>query len=163
LAPYCSVLVDCATRSLQLDASRPVRRAGAVLAIQLYTALAREVDEARESFAVMKSSPCPMAVSMGSTDEDTLEAVLKRCVTGVDVGDWAKEKGRLFDSATVARCEEALARRNELDQDGIFTAARLAGTSTHSEDAIARILGEGRDRNVTTPLHDVRRRMIEEL
>ena len=94
ISPHVSLLMDCCIDALRLELSRPVRRAAANLARQIYGAV--EQEEARADYI--------KAVATGR--HAVLLTVLERCVSSDDLGDTARQKKR--DEATVARCQEAL-------------------------------------------------------
>jgi hypothetical protein len=143
-ARHCSVLVRSSIDALRLDASRPVRRAGAFLAKALYEALIQEQNEMLDASPEhLRKVSLPMAVAMVSAQEEVLFAALDRCVTGKDLDD-LKGEGRLRDPATVVRCEEAMARRDEAERGGILAAGQLASESQRLNESnpIVRLLRE---------------------
>jgi hypothetical protein len=146
-ARHCSVLVRSSMDALRLDASRPVRRAGALLANALYEALIREQNEMLDaSPEQLRKLSFPMAVAMVSAQEEVLSAALDRCVTGNDLDDLEGEE-RVRDAATVARCEEAMARRDEAERGGILAAGKLASESQRLNESnpIVRLLRESQE------------------
>jgi hypothetical protein len=143
-ARHCPVLVRLSIDALRLDASRPVRRAGAFLANALYEALIREQNEMLDASPEhLRKLSFPMAIAMVSAQEEVLSAALDRCVTGNDLDDLEGE-GRVRDAATVVRCEESMARRDEAERGGILAAGKLASESQRLDESnpIARLLRE---------------------
>jgi hypothetical protein len=146
-ARHCSVLVRSSIDALRLDASRPVRRAGAFLANALYEALIREQNEMLDASPEhLRKLSFPMAVAMVSAQEEVLSAALDRCVTGNDLDDLEGE-GRVRDAATIVRCEEAMARRDEAERGGILAAGKLAAESQRLNESnpIVRLLRESQE------------------
>jgi hypothetical protein len=139
VARYCRSLIHFATNSLNLEASRPVRRAAALLCCELYRAMLREQDgeisRDRDNFLDLSDS---LAVEMVSSDEEALNAALRRCM---DVNDIAgstappliSNKLRLYDPATAERCKEALDARAEAERCGVIAAGKLHVMSTQQE------------------------------
>lgn len=146
-ARHCSVLVSSSIDALRLDASRPVRRAGAFLANALYESLIREQNEMLDASPEhLRKLSFPMAVAMVSAQEEVLSAALDRCITGNDIDD-LKGEGRVRDPATVVRCEEATARRDEAERGGILAAGKLAAESQRLNESnpIVRLLRESQE------------------
>jgi len=167
LARHCSDLVACSKQSLQLDVSRPVRRAGALLSRSLYAALVREKDGLVAS-ASSSGAHVSYASAMVSAQEDTLAAALERCVKVDDLGDLGEEKRRQYDPASIARCREALALRREAEEGGILALAGLARESErreHRDNPIIRTLLEPSLKNdPSAPTFETaKKRIIEEL
>ena len=123
---YCGVLVKYSIDSVRLGVSRPVRRAGALLARELFAAMIREQEEQRASGP---SGQVPFAVSMVASHEDWLATALQRCLQQHDLNDLSYGKQRFGDSATEARCKEALGLRASAEKSGILPASRLLHTS----------------------------------
>ena len=131
VAPYCTTLVLLVTNSLQLDHSRLVRRAAASLCRELYHCSLREVraDDHKEASAQYM----PFTLALISSGEDATRVALERAVAADDVDIKVDEhvvravrgKSRLFDSATIARCKEALQIYEELDESGIISVCAL--------------------------------------
>jgi hypothetical protein len=115
IAPYCPVLVGLCNDALTLDHSRLVRRSIALLARELYECVYRE----HHNQEGMK-----FILSFLSSGEAMLQATLLRCIAAddLDVNNGnstvpsVQNKVRLFDTAVVARCQEAINIRNELEQ-----------------------------------------------
>jgi hypothetical protein len=146
-ARHCSVLVRSSIDALRLDTSRPVRRAGAFLANALYEALIREQNEMLDASPEhLRKLSFPMAIAMVSAQEEVLSAALYRCVKGNDLDD-LEGKGRVRDAATIVRCEEAMARRDEAERGGILAAGKLASESQRLNESnpIVRLLRESED------------------
>ena len=144
VARYCPVLIGCCIATLRLDATRPVRRSGAALARELYAALIREQESLLDAGSSLDASDVSMAVAMIESREDVLGAVLQRCVDAMDLDD-IKAKGmqRIYDPATVARCQEAIDLRHDAERGGIFVAGKLAWESKRRDLApVARLLRE---------------------
>ena len=133
VARHCRTLIHFASTSLNLEMSRAVRRATAVLCYELYSAALREQDEESqddEYNSVDLSSS--LAVEMVSSGEEGLKSALQRCVNASDVTHpdpsptaIASKKIRLYDPAMAERCKEALDLRMEIERSGIFSAAKL--------------------------------------
>jgi hypothetical protein len=130
-AHFCSVLISCAVEKLRLGSARPLRRAGALLARELYGSLIREQDEFLNSITNDKESCCPMSVAMVSAGEESLYATLVRCVNNYDLKD--SQLSRTYDPTTAIRCQEALQLREQGEAGGILPAGRLVAASK-SED-----------------------------
>jgi hypothetical protein len=124
VARFTSSVISSAIYALRLDTSRPVRRAGAYLAKQLYSTLLREQD----SFDPNAVEQCeiPFAMSLAAGNEDTLRVTLERCFDAADLDDLGTGKQRFYDPATEARCKEALETRKQADVTGILAAGQLA-------------------------------------
>ena len=141
LSIYCIFVLRIATESLRLDASRPVRRAAAFLARELYRSLLREyygLQEAVNDATGSDESSTELSLAKAmvtSKDDDVLAAALQRCVSAKDLGDISKTRFRSFDAATAARCEEALAARQEAVDGGLFTVARMLVDSRNLDRA----------------------------
>ena len=149
VAPWSNLVLDASMRALQLDTSRPVRRASAYLAKQFYAALVREGVEAAD---------IPLAVSAVAGGEDKLCAVLERCCRASDLDDL--RKGRTYDPATIARCQEALDMRRQAADSGLLAAgkAALEAQRQQANNPVARLLHAGRREESRVP-----RIKIEEL
>lgn len=132
IARYCRVLMVFATNALKLDASRPVRRATAMLCTELYDAVLLEHDEAMDPTVdrSFKYDVNSLALEMISSDEEALHAALRRCV---DVKDVVANKVRLYDPATAERCKEALTAREEAARLGVLAAAKFYVASNEQE------------------------------
>jgi hypothetical protein len=130
LAPYCHILVRLAIDALQLNCSRPVRRAAALLARELYACVNRELSDEND-----EHPRTAMAVAMVCSREDALHHVLLSCVSTHDVETSAVNgQPRYVDVATQARCKEALEIRAHLDSLSIFGAATLIAQSITLEN-----------------------------
>jgi hypothetical protein len=153
IAKHCAVVVECAKLSLQLEASRPVRRSGALLASVLYSALLREIERHDSSAMSKQQVHCPFALAMVSGGEESLASILSRIEKGGDLTDLHEDKGRQYDPATVARCKEALAAREEAESSGILAFVRLSYLSQEETPSILRIVGNsGARRSDGAPL-----------
>jgi hypothetical protein len=131
---YIGSVMDACRLSVSLDSARPVRRAGALLARQMYSRLLErgDLDEAR---------------SMVAANEEGLHASLVRCYSLKDLKDLESE--RLYDPATEARCREALDLRQEAIE--LLRMGNLAWSVQKQEDAnpIVHLLKES---NATTKI-----------
>lgn len=114
--PYLPPLVHCTVSSMQLESSRVVRRASALVARELYSAVIREAEDASNV-----SMECAMVLV--AAEEERLFRALQRCINSDDLGDLRDAEGRMFDQATRARCTEALSLRESCDS--VLAAARL--------------------------------------
>ena len=141
VARYCRLLMIFATNSLNLETSRPVRRATALLCCELYGALLLEQNEEasreRDDFVDLFHS---VAIEMVSSDEEAMHAALRRCVEVSDVAESTTppliSNGlRLYDPATAERCKEALDARAEVERCGAIAAAKLYVTSTQHDSS----------------------------
>ena len=145
IVPYCSTLLQLGVNALQLDGSRLVRRAAALLCRELYSCALREARSQDNDKS--QASSIAFTLALLSNGEDILQATLQRCVVAEDV-DIAPSsravsgKTRLFDSATVARCKEALGTRQELEDSGvIYTGSIVLQTQkTNESNPVARFL-----------------------
>jgi Required for nuclear transport of RNA pol II C-terminus 1 len=133
-ARYASHLVDCCIDMLRLEASRPVRRAGAALSRALYGALLREQEELSEAISSSKPFDVRFSRAVVKSRETLLYSVLQGIVAPVD--------GTPEDTATVARCREAIQLREEVSEGGILLAGKVALESQQQleENPIARLL-----------------------
>ncbi|GAX24258.1 hypothetical protein FisN_4Lh040 [Fistulifera solaris] len=115
---YIGSVMHACRLSVSLDSGRPVRRAGALLARQMYSRLLErgDLDEAR---------------SMVAANEEGLYASLVRCYSLKDLKDLESE--RLYDPATEARCREALDLRQEAIE--LLKMGNLAWSVQKQEDA----------------------------
>jgi hypothetical protein len=139
-ARYCTLLISCCIEMIVLEQSRPVRRAGALLARELYDAVVRE-QTCVSSSSSLCGADIPMAVAMVESREDVLGKVLERCLNADDLNLLGEERERFFDPATAARCQEALTLRSVAVSGGIFAAGRLFLEERRlNENPIARIL-----------------------
>lgn len=128
IARYAHIFVECSIYAIQLDNTRPVRRAGGLLARALYEALLREPFDLQSPEG---ADVVVLARALATADEkERLAPFLHRCIQANDLDDLPDEKKRYWDPATIARCEEALSFRKEADDAGILAAGRLA----HSMD-----------------------------
>jgi hypothetical protein len=153
-ARFASSVIDASIDALYLATSRPVRRAGAYLAKQLYSALIRE-----DASVNLPCIEIPLAISVIAGDEDILHSALKRCCKELDLND-AGTGLRNVDPATVARCEEALCIRKRAS--GILAAGKIAfdARRKQSNNPVTRLL-EKNNAKVDTSL--VRRFVIDEM
>jgi len=132
VARYCDILVLCALNTIRLETSRPMRRAGALLAKALYDALVREQDAFLEDVN-NGDEECRFAAAMVAAQEDLLAIALERCLEVGDLGDLPEGKQRQYDPATVARCQEALSLRKTASEGGILAAGSLL-LQSHRQD-----------------------------
>jgi Required for nuclear transport of RNA pol II C-terminus 1 len=125
LADSCFALVRAALSALRLDMSRPVRRMGALLARELYSALIREQDEVLDRLEgkLDRSSAIPFAFAFIQADEPSLRECVSRVRQGEDRYDLGEEKERCDDPATAARCLEAQNLIAEAKRGGILDLA----------------------------------------
>ena len=148
VAPHCATLVQFATNALILDHSRLVRRASALLGRELYLCASREFEESNGAKPLVSSTDYIM--SLLSNGEDALFTALQRAVKSNDVDfkvvstllPAVSGKTRLYDSATIARCKEAIACRHELEEEGIILAAGiiLKAQKDHDRSSIAALI-----------------------
>lgn len=146
LSKYCTVIIRIVTNSLRLEVSRPVRRAAASLARDIYYALLREQNGLFEAFADVSGAAnvktdLKLATAMVSSKNDELLSItLQRCLSADDLGD--VDGYRLFDAATAARCEEALDARKEAVGGGVLAVAEVlaAGRENKCRVPSARVL-----------------------
>jgi Required for nuclear transport of RNA pol II C-terminus 1 len=133
-ARYSAHLVDCCIDMLRLEASRPVRRAGAALSRELYGALVREQIDLMEAISSSKPFDVRLSRSMVEGRETVLHSVLQGIVSQGD--------GSLEDPATMARCREALQLREDASEGGILLAGKISLESQQQceEHPIARLL-----------------------
>lgn len=149
VARHCFSLMHFATNSLNLEASRPVRRATALLCCELYRAVLREQDQDDNLENDVARS---LAVEIVSSGEEELYSALGRCMDTNETSS-STSKLRLYDPATAERCKEALQARAEAESSGVFAAAKLYVVSTNQEnssraaDIIRARLKEGNERS----------------
>jgi hypothetical protein len=125
VSKYCHILVRLVTDALQLDKSRPVRRAAACLARDLYSCVMREVTESNDG------ENSALAVAIVDADEDKLYNLLIRCVAAKDLA--ISTGSVLVDPATQCRCQEAVDIRQELHDMGVLQAAAMISNSLKEE------------------------------
>jgi len=128
VASYCHALVLLATNALLLEASRPVRRAAASLARELYACMTREVTSEDGSSSKHSSE---FSLAMVKAGEERLHNSLTSCVSGGDPD--VRDKTRLLDPATQSRCSEAIHLRSELQSMGVLHAAAAISSSMERE------------------------------
>ncbi|KAG7370077.1 nuclear transport of RNA pol II C-terminus 1 domain containing protein [Nitzschia inconspicua] len=128
VAPYCHEFVPLCIDALQLDTSRLVTRAAALLARELYSCLLREAEdfvsflESQDSMGSSESAvSIPLAKATSSAREDRLNTAMKVYIRGVD----ATSRNHITDVTTNARCMEAINLRTEAEKLGIFVAAEI--------------------------------------
>jgi hypothetical protein len=104
-------------------------------------------------------------IALVSCDEDLLFAVLSNCVSGNDVDTFVensflmsrvKDKVRLYDEATVARCKEAMDIREDLQAHGYLDIARTI-TRTRADERshpLVRLLQNMGPPKLNPSLHD---------
>ncbi len=122
---YCHILVHLGLNALRLDHSRVVRRSAALLCRELYSCALRETVDLTENAKLVDVS---FTMALIKCYESLLRNFLERCVAGDDVDvnlghetlNSVKGKTRLYDSATVARCKEALDIRNTIYDSGML-------------------------------------------
>ena len=117
IVSYCRILVKLAIDALRLDDSRPVRRAAASLARDLYASVENELVDALHPTS-------SMAVAMLCSQEDVLYSVLQSCASG---------NAHYLDTATQSRCTEAIDLRDHLQSLAVFDAAALISDSLKVE------------------------------
>ena len=160
LIGYCIELVHLGKTALSLDTSRPVRRAAASLSRELYNVLLGQVENVIESSSGNANSNSndleallSFACAMVEAKEESLCDALRRCLAADDVdllrkgervSAAVKGKVRLADSATMARCQEALIARDAIDKLQVFGAAKLltASKDQMNHDATAKVIME---------------------
>lgn len=125
VANYCHILVRLVTDALQLNKSRPVRRAAACLARDLYSCVMREVTESNDEGNTV------LVVTIVDADEDILYNLLIHCVAANDLA--ISTGSALVDPATQCRCQEAVAIRQDLYGMGVLQAAALISNSLQDE------------------------------
>ena len=153
-ARYATILISCCIDTLRLDASRPVRRAGAALARELYGALVREQDEFLEAMALKSNFDVVLAMAMVEGHEDLLFTVLQRIISRADHAVQVNGIERLHDPALNARCQEAIALRKNADQGGILVAGKIALEANQCDDSsfVARLLTRNNNTDNNTPM-----------
>ena len=123
LAPFCRMAVRLVVDILNLEKSRAVRRSASFLARELFGCLLREHEELADMVdspkASLGSSPLPFAAAMIRSDQEILVSILEKIVAH------QQAENKVNDSATASRCKEALALRQEAEEEGIFAAAHL--------------------------------------
>jgi len=125
VAKYCHILVRLVTDALQLNKSRPVRRAAACLARDLYSCVMREVTESNDG------GNTALVVAIVDAVENKLYNLLIRCVVADELA--ISTGSALVDPATQCRCQEAVDIRQELDDMGVLQAAALISNSLQDE------------------------------
>jgi hypothetical protein len=127
LARHCHLLVGGCLDALRLDASRPVRRSGALLARELYAAVLREHErlDSPARGAGSWGGPIPLTIALVEAGEEALAAALERCLGLDDLDDLGDDRPRFADPAAAARCREALSVRSEAEDGGMLAAGRL--------------------------------------
>jgi len=151
LAKYCSTLVHISIETLRFDASRPVRRAAAFLALAIYQSVLQEQSALFDMVSMSTGNDAGKCTDLAFTaslvscgSNDVLETSLQRCLTAKDLHDLSTEKHRVFDSATVARCQEALDANQEGVDGGVFTIAKMVSEARRQQNNFpaSRILRE---------------------
>lgn len=112
-APYAIEMVQLVSNIMHLEVSRPVRRAAVFLAVALYDAVLRELEE--------PSQVRSLTVALVHAKEEAMKSALEACIDQVG----AAASSQLYDPATSARCQEALDARNQVEETGAFVAAAL--------------------------------------
>jgi len=148
IATYVPNLVQLGVNAVRLESSRPVRRAAALLCRDLYNCALREVENTQEG----GNPALSFLVELVSSDELSLQRALQRCISGKDVDQNTSEgtkvaiknKIRLFDPATVARCQEALDIRETINQSGNLSVAEVLSKTRKKDEQDATSLMIGR-------------------
>ena len=121
LVPYCEFLVRLAIDALLLESSRTVCRAVSLLVRELYGCLLSELDAmtAHISNRIIGEgeSSAPFAVALVSSEEDLLY---------ITIQDFASGSRSTNDAATSARCKEAIMFREQAEDAGLLSAARIS-------------------------------------
>ena len=138
ISGYCAALVRLAQNILHLEASRPVRRSAALLCSAMYRCVLREIQAALD---MDESEPRSLTdssflIALVRTDETMLKSTIESCMYRRD------SDTKVYDEATTARCQEALANRVEAEELGLFAAARLYISSEERDrlDPISQII-----------------------
>jgi hypothetical protein len=141
ISGYCAALVRLARNVLHLEASRPVRRSAALLCSAIYSCVLREIQAALEmdESGQRSSAGSSFLIALVRSDETLLKATIESCIYGLDSNGSGT---RVYDQATTARCQEALANRVEVEELGLFAAARLYISSEERQrlDPISQIV-----------------------
>ena len=128
VASYCHDLIKLVISALQLEESRPVRRAVACLARELYTCTLKEVTA---ELGNSKDSPATtMAIAIVKSNEVQMYNALISCVSLSNQGG---ASSRLIDPATQSRCSEAIDIREEIENIGILQVATLVAQSQEND------------------------------
>jgi len=137
LARYCPTLIQLGINAMALDSSRLFRRAVALMCSELYACAVREAEQ--------EGSEINFILSLLSSGEDALEATLR-----FHTSSKTSAKHNTVDSATTARCIEALHFRNILDEKGIISAgnAILELKKKNDSDPIAKLLSQDLKKNL---------------
>ncbi|CAJ1937163.1 unnamed protein product [Cylindrotheca closterium] len=128
IALDCAFLVRLINDTLVLETSRSVCRAIATLALALYESALRELEEVLAALEtasaqmVTTRASIPFTVALISSDEEVLHSNLAAKSTG----GLAVSQQTLNDPATSARCKEALILRQQAEETGLFSCARIA-------------------------------------
>lgn len=122
LADYATDFVNLISNVLQVEASRPLRRVAALLAVTLYEAILRELRE--------PSHGRSLTVATTYANEESMKAALE---AGMDPE--RTSSSQLYDPATAARCQEALSVRAQVEDTGAFAAAALYLKVQQKQDA----------------------------
>jgi hypothetical protein len=120
VAPYAASIVRLVTNALNLDNSRPVRRASAFLALSSYIASLKELEQ--------PSNASWLTIALVQANEEAMKSSLEYSMT-VD-----ETRNHRYDPAVTARCHEALEARRELEHTGALTAAALYIDAKKRED-----------------------------
>ncbi len=146
VVPFCPTLTKLGINALRLDHSRIVRRAAALLCREIYSCALREIGN---DAAQITEADIRFTGALVQSGEDLLLASLNRCVSGDDVDfsschggvvSSVKGKTRLFDPATVARCQEALHLRDLLGEDGVLDVIRMHLQDHDESQPISRLI-----------------------
>ena len=158
-AKYCPILIDLGVNVLRLDQSRVVRRPAALLCREVYACSLRE----SEKYSVtMRVYDAEFTIALAQDDE-TLLTTLQRCIAADDVDlicndkvvHSVKDKTRLYDPATVARCQEALDIRDELAECGFLGVVLLHVKSKGQVTQLDRFLQRELKSKTSKPILDI--------
>mmetsp|Transcript_22346 Transcript_22346/g.55265 ORF Transcript_22346/g.55265 Transcript_22346/m.55265 type:complete len:1228 (-) Transcript_22346:823-4506(-) len=157
IASNCAFLVRLINDTLVLETSRSVCRAIATLARALYESALRELEEvlaASETASaqmVTTRASIPFTVALVSSDEEVLQSSL----VGKSTGGLTISQHTLSDPATSARCKEALAFRQQAEENGLFASARFVlsqDLANRDYPQVLRVLKSDADMGVTVEL-----------
>ena len=130
---YVDLIVRLCTDALQLEESRPVRRASALLARELYIAALREVEYNAHLQRAEGSYEIPFNLALADKEQH-LYNILSSIVAQRD------HLGKLYDPATAARAKEAVNERELLSQLGILSIAKIVWKEKDNTPEILRNL-----------------------
>jgi hypothetical protein len=151
-ARYAALLVSCCIDTLRWEASRPVRRAGAMLARELYGSLVREQEEFLDAVANQSNLDVPLSMAMVEGREDILFCILQQTVSSKTSRSVVQANGmeRWDDPAVNARCEEGIALRQTADEGGIILAGKVALKAQQCDEStyVSRLLKSNKSTSV---------------